>query len=155
MSKGAFYHHFPGKQAVFMALLEAWLATVDSGLEAARQPTIPATLMGMADSLPGILSVADGRLPMFLEFWIQASRDETVWKASIAPYQRYQEYFASLVEEGVAEGSFKAGDSQAAASLIVSLALGTLLQALLSPDSRDWGGTIHKNMSVLMKGLSV
>ena len=26
VSKGAFYHHFPGKQAAFMALFEQWLA---------------------------------------------------------------------------------------------------------------------------------
>ncbi|MCX6071787.1 MAG: helix-turn-helix domain containing protein, partial [Chloroflexi bacterium] len=25
VSKGAFYHHFPSKQAVFMALLNRWL----------------------------------------------------------------------------------------------------------------------------------
>lgn len=154
LSKGAFYHHFPGKQAVFLALLEGWLASVDASLEAARQATIPATLMNMAEALPGILASADGRLPMFLEFWMQASRDETIWQATINPYQRYQEYFAAMVKKGIAEGSFKAVDSHAAASMIVSLAVGTLLQALLAPDSSDWAGTIRENMSILMKGLA-
>ncbi len=36
VSKGAFYHHFPGKQAVFMALFEHWLAGVDVPFQAAR-----------------------------------------------------------------------------------------------------------------------
>ncbi len=49
---------------------------------------------------------------MFLEFWLQASRDETVWKAVIAPYRHYQEHFARLVEDGIAEGSLKPTDSQ-------------------------------------------
>src|SRR5512145_1840697 len=69
VSKGAFYHHFPSKQAVFIALLEGWLASVDASLKAARQPTVPATLIGMAERLPEILIAADGNLPMFLEFW--------------------------------------------------------------------------------------
>lgn len=154
LSKGAFYHHFPGKQAIFLTLLETWLASVDAGLEAARQPTIPATLMRMAAELPAILAVADGRLPMFLEFWMQASRDETIWQATISPYRRYQSYFASLIDQGISEGSFKPVDTQAAASMIVSLAVGTLLQALLSPEGSDWPGTIRENMSILMKGLS-
>jgi AcrR family transcriptional regulator len=131
VSKGAFYHHFPSKQAVFIALLEGWLASVDASLEAARQPTVPATLIGMAERLPEILTAADGNLPMFLEFWLQASRNETIWAATIAPYQRYQQVFATLVEQGIAEGSFKPVDAGAAAQMIVSLAVGTFLQALL------------------------
>ncbi|HEY3310730.1 MAG TPA: TetR/AcrR family transcriptional regulator [Anaerolineales bacterium] len=155
VSKGAFYHHFSGKQAIFLALLESWLATVDAGLEAARQPSVPATLLGMAENLPVILTAADGRLPMFLEFWMQASRDETIWQATIAPYQRYQEYFKSLVDQGIKEGSFKPVDSSSAAQMIVSLAVGTLLQALLAPDTGDWTLTIRENILVLLKGLSV
>ncbi|MEJ5199739.1 MAG: helix-turn-helix domain-containing protein, partial [Anaerolineae bacterium] len=34
VSKGAFYHHFPGKQAVFLALVEQWLQGVDAPLRA-------------------------------------------------------------------------------------------------------------------------
>ena len=99
VSKGAFYHHFPSKQAVFLTLLNEWLKTVDASLEAARKPTVPETLTNMARMLPTIFSQADGRLPMFLEFWLQASRDETIWKATIAPYQRYLDYFAELVKQ--------------------------------------------------------
>jgi AcrR family transcriptional regulator len=155
VSKGAFYHHFPSKQAVFIALLEGWLTSVDASLEAARQPTVPATLIGMAEMLPDILVAADGNLPMFLEFWLQASRDETIWAATIAPYQRYQKFFAALVEEGIAEGSFKAVDTQAAAQMIVSLAVGTFLQAMLAPESTNWRKTAQESMQILMKGLAV
>jgi AcrR family transcriptional regulator len=155
VSKGAFYHHFPSKQAAFIALLEGWLASVDASLEAARQPTVPATLIGMAERLPEILTAADGNLPMFLEFWLQASRDETIWAATIAPYQRYQQFFATLVEQGIAEGSFKSVDAGVAAQMIVSLAVGTFLQALLAPESTDWRKTAQASMQVLMKGLAV
>jgi len=154
LSKGAFYHHVPSKQAVFMALLDGWLTTVEAALESARRPTVPATLIGMADMLPDILVATDGNLPMFLEFWLQASRDETIWAETIAPYQRFQQFFAILVQQGIDEGSFKPVDTLAAAQMIVSLAVGMFLQALLAPDSMDWRTTARENMKILMEGLA-
>jgi AcrR family transcriptional regulator len=154
VSKGAFYHHFPSKQAVFLTLFEDWLKTVDAGLEAARQSTVPETLTNMARMLPFIFAQADGRLPMFLEFWLQASRDETVWKAMAAPYRRYQNFFAGLVKQGIAEGTFRQVDPGSAAQVIVSFAVGMLLQGLIAPQDTDWQKAAEQSMKILMKGLA-
>jgi AcrR family transcriptional regulator len=154
VSKGAFYHHFPSKQAAFLALFEDWLNGVDRGLEAARQPTVPETLTTMSRMLPLIFSQAGGQLPMFLEFWLQASRDKTIWKATIAPYKRYQDYFAALVKQGIAEGSFRKVDPHSAAQVIVSVAVGLLLQGLIAPENTDWQKTAEQSMKILMKGLA-
>jgi AcrR family transcriptional regulator len=154
VSKGAFYHHFPSKQAAFLALIEGWLKTVDAGLEGLRQPTIPATFVQMTQLLPAIFAAADERLPMFLEFWAQASRDETVWQATIAPYRHYRQYFAELVEGGVAEGSLRPVDAQAAAQVILSLAVGLFLQGVLDPQGADWPKVAEGSMQILMSGLA-
>ncbi len=153
VSKGAFYHHFPSKQALFLELLNEWLDTIDAKFQAARKNSVPETLLAFTEMLPGIFAAADGRLPMFLEFWLQASRDETVWQATIAPYQRYQQYFTALVEQGQAEGSFRAEiDASAAAKAIVGLAVGLLLQGLLTAEA-DWQKTARVSMEVLLHGL--
>ena len=155
VSKGAFYHHFPSKQAVFIALLEGWLKTIDAGLEATRQSTIPETFMKMTRLLPVIFAAADERLPMFLEFWTQASRDEKVWEATIAPYRHYRDFFAQLVEDGIAEGSLKPDtDPQAAAQVILSLAVGLFLQGVLDPQGADWQKVAEESMKILMNGLA-
>jgi hypothetical protein len=75
---------------------------------------------------------------MFLEFWLQASRDRKIWQASIAPHRRYHRYFTSLIERGVAEGSFAEVDPEIAARTIISMAMGLLLQSLLDPEGADW-----------------
>jgi AcrR family transcriptional regulator len=154
VSKGAFYHHFASKQAIFLALLERWLQSVDATLATAHQPSVPATLLNMADMLPNIFAVADGRLPMFLEFWLQASRNEKVWAATVAPYQRYQQYFAEMVRQGIAEGSFRADiEVEATAQAIVALAVGLVLEGLLASQDTDWSKTTHVSMDVLLNGL--
>jgi len=140
--------------AVFLALFEDWLKTVDAGLEAARKPTVPETLTNMSRMLPFIFAQADGRLPMFLEFWLQASRDETVWKAMAAPYRRYQEFFAGLVKQGITEGTFRQVDPHSAAQVIVSFAVGMLLQGLIAPQDTDWQKATEQSMKILMEGLA-
>ncbi len=154
VSKGAFYHHFPTKQSIFLALMQGWLTTIDMGMEAVQADTVPETLITMTNLLPGVFAAAEDRLPMFLEFWLQASRDETVWKAVIAPYRHYQEHFARLVEEGIAEGSLKPTDPHVAAQVIVSLAVGLVLQGVLDPHGADWEKTARESMQILMNGLA-
>jgi len=154
VSKGAFYHHFPTKQAVFLALMQGWLAMIDMGMEAVRKETVPETLVTMTNLLPGVFAAAENRLPMFLEFWLQASRDETVWKAIIAPYRHYQEYFSKLIHDGMGEGSLKPVDSQVAAQVVVSLAVGLVLQGVLDPHGADWEKTARESMQILMNGLA-
>jgi AcrR family transcriptional regulator len=154
VSKGAFYHHFPSKQAIFIALLEGWLQTIDAAIVALRKPTVPETLVQMTEVLPAIFAAADERLPMFLEFWLQASRNEEIWKATIAPYRHYREHFARLIVDGIAEGSLKEVDPQAAAEVILSLAVGLFLQGVLDPKGADWQRVAQQSMEILMNGMA-
>jgi AcrR family transcriptional regulator len=154
VSKGAFYHHYPSKQAIFLALMQGWLGMIDLGMGAARRDTVPETLVHMTNLLPGVFAAAEDRLPMFLEFWLQASRDEKVWEAVIAPYHHYKEFFAKLIEDGIAEGSLKPVDSQVAAQVIVSLAVGLVLQGVLEPRGADWEKTASESMQIILNGLA-
>ncbi|MEJ5241152.1 MAG: TetR/AcrR family transcriptional regulator [Anaerolineales bacterium] len=154
VSKGAFYHHFPSKQALFLALLEGWLTTIQGGLEASRRERASETLMEMSNLLPSVLDSADARLPMFLEFLLQAMRDQQIWQATIEPYRRYRQYFAQIIQQGIADGSFGKVDPQIAGQILVSLALGLLLQGLLDPEGGDWEKVAQESMKIFLKGLA-
>ena len=52
ISKGAFYHHFETKQALFLALLDGWLQTIDNAIEASKDKTVPETFMQMTAGFP-------------------------------------------------------------------------------------------------------
>jgi AcrR family transcriptional regulator len=153
ISKGAFYHHFKSKQALFLSLLDGWLQFVDNAIEATKDKTVPETFRQMTQAFPFIFETAGENLPMFLEFWLQASRDKKIWNAGIAPYRRYHGYFTSLIKKGVEEGSFVEVDPELASRMIVSTAMGLLLQSLLDPKGADWEKVARNSTNLLVISL--
>ncbi len=155
VTKGAFYHHFPSKQAVFLELLEQWLAELDGQVAAIRAgaETVPEGLIQMAGMFRMIFREASGRLPIFLEFWNRAARDPAVWQATIAPYRRYRAFFTGIVEAGIADGSLRSVDPEIAAGVLVSLAVGLIMQGLMDPHGADWGRVAQEGVRILLEGL--
>ena len=155
VTKGAFYHHFPSKQEVFLELLSSWLNALD---EQARQVVgtdspAPDVLLSMARMSSQVLVDAHGQLPMFLEFWAQAARDPSVWQATVAPYRRYRSLFAELVRRGVKDGSLRPVEPEDAARTILALAVGMVLQGLLDPEGADWGQAMEGSIRLILDGL--
>jgi AcrR family transcriptional regulator len=155
LSKGAFYHHFSSKQAVFMELLNQWLAGIDAQLDAARSgaQTTSQAFQQMAGRMEHVFHSATGQLPMFLEFLSKATRDAEVLEATNAPYRRYRDFFARMIEDGIAAGTLEPADSTVVAQVIVSLAVGLVLQSLLDPHGADWGKTAQEGVRLVLAGL--
>ncbi len=114
VTKGGFYHHFPSKQALFLELLERWLAGLDAQMVAtcAGADTVPDALLQMAGMAQQVSQAASGQISIFLEFWTKAVRDPQVWQATIAPYRRYQAFFSDLIRAGIEEGTLRPVDPE-------------------------------------------
>jgi AcrR family transcriptional regulator len=155
VSKGAFYHHFETKQAVFLQLLEEWLRQLDADLEAAlgEAPTVVDGLLGMAARTRGVFAAADGRLSILLEFWAQARKDPVVWERAMAPFRRYREAFAAIIRKGIDEGSLEAIDAEKAAQALLSLAVGIILQGVLDPKGAQWDRVTQDTIGMLIEGI--
>ncbi len=155
VSKGAFYHHFPSKQELFLGMLGQWLQGVDAGLQGSARgaATVPEALLSMAAEMREVFAAADGRVQIFLEFWDQARHDPAIWKVFVAPFRRYQEFFAGIVRRGVEEGSFRELDPQAAGLALVALAVGVVVQGVLEPDAAAWDVVTRDAVGLLMDGM--
>ncbi len=156
VSKGAFYHHFPSKQAVFLALVDQWLHSLDAAMQAtgALGETVPHRLQGLVGTAQQAFEAASGQVPMFLEFWRQASKDPLIWQATIEPYRRFRSAFAALVSEGIAEGSLRSVDPDLAALVLVSVGVGLMLQGALDPNGIELRDVAAQVIRLLLDGLA-
>jgi AcrR family transcriptional regulator len=155
VSKGAFYHHFATKQAVFLELLEDWLRQLDAELADAlgASPSVVDGLLGMAARTRSVFAAADGRLSILLEFWAQARKDPAVWERAVAPFQRYRDAFALIVRRGIDEGSLAPVDADKAAQALMSLAVGIILQGVLDPKGARWDRVTQDTIGMLVNGI--
>jgi AcrR family transcriptional regulator len=149
ISKGALYHHFASKQAVFLELLNTWLADLDRGLAAVEQSDVLAEhkIERMAEITGGVFQQAAGQLPLFLQFWVKAAQDPIVWESTIHHYHRYVDYFTRLFDQGIADGSLYPENARLAAQAMMGLAIGILLQALLDPQGAEWSFVLQRAIS--------
>ncbi len=155
VSKGAFYHHFPSKQAVFLELLDRWLGGLDAQmsamLAAAGDPA--GGLLALAHLTEHIFREGRDRLPIFLEFWTRATHDAQVWAATMTILQRYRAFFADLIRAGIEQGSLRPVDPDAAARLMVSMGIGLLVQGLVGADDTDWTDAAEQSTQLILQGL--
>jgi AcrR family transcriptional regulator len=156
VSKGAFYHHFPSKQAVFMELLNSYMNSIETGFNLMRREVrdVPQAILQMAEMVGALFQATDIHLPIFLEFWTQANHDPKVWALTVAPFQRFQSYFAEMIQEGIDEGSLQPIDPLQAARVLVSLSVGLLMESLLNPQVTNWQIEARQSLELLMNGMA-
>jgi len=154
VSKGAFYHHFGSKQEVFLELLTNWLEGMDKQLSVLGKATgnVPDRLLSMSRVVRVVIQAAKGGLPIYLEFWSRALRDTAVMENMIEPFHRYRDFFAEILEEGIEEGTVASGDANLAAQVIISFALGLLVQGIFDPEGADWEQVSKDGIGILLKG---
>lgn len=155
VSKGAFYHHFDSKQAVFLQLLNRWLAGMDAAMSvmAESSANVPDRIMAMSGIINQLLQVGDTELLLYLEFVNKAARDSEVWGQVIEPYHRYRAAFADLIALGIAEESLGDIDPAAGSAIIIGLSIGLLIQGFLDPESADWASVSRQGIGIMLEGL--
>jgi len=155
VSKGAFYHHFDSKQAVFLVLLNRWLTEMDRAMQrmGAASADVPSKVMAMSDIVSQLLQVADEELLIYLEFINKAVRDPDLWKEAIEPYHRYRDTFATLIAQGIDEGSLRPIDPEAGATIMIGLAIGLLIQGFLDPQGADWPKVSREGIGMMLTSL--
>jgi AcrR family transcriptional regulator len=156
VTKGAFYHHFSSKQHVFMELLRRWLEGLDGQMAKLREGTasVPDELFSMAGLIQEVLQTTEGQFPIYLEFWTRAMRDPTIRQELIEPFFQYRDLFSEMVTNGISEGTLKDVQPETAARLILALALGLLVQALIDQQGEDWGRVTQECLQILLMGMA-
>ena len=139
-SKGAIYNYFSSKEEIFLQILES---RNRESIERIR--TAFADLPSSAEKLRFLLD-KNRRIPVLpeakswgvlqMEFLLNASRHERIQQAVELQYERFMLFYKEIMEEGRANGEFRADlDTHVAASLFWKLTNGIALHfALMTND---------------------
>ena len=154
-SKGAFYHHFASKQAVFIELLGEWLANLNTHMTAILQSSksVPEALLNMGAVVREVFEAGGHQLHIFLEFLTKAVRDPTIWQSTIRPYRQYRSFFADIIAEGVRDGSLKHRNPEVMAQILVSLGVGIVFQGILDPHGARWEEVTQEAVHLFVEGI--
>jgi len=151
VSKGAFYHHFPSKQDVFMSILNEWLDQLSRQMQNSRLASYSVP-DGLIDQ---VFQISKNHYALFFEFWVQAMRHPEIWQTAIAPYHRFQTWLAALLQSGIDEGSIDPSISPDATSrILIAMVLGQLLQAFFDPIGAAWGNVTKAGIQSMVSGFS-
>ena len=155
VSKGAFYYHFESKEAVFLALIDTWLNTLETTLNDVtyQAKSVPDGLLEMAGMMQPIFENNQFFMGLFLELWTHANRNEKVRQATIAPYRRFEETFTRLIKRGIEEGTLENVEPEIAGQLLLSLSSGLFLQASLETEQGNWGNKLQESIEILLNGM--
>jgi AcrR family transcriptional regulator len=155
VSKGALYHHFATKQAIFVEMFETWMDGFAEQMQRIPQQadSVPNALLRMVKMIGVIFQRAAGQLPLFVEFLTKASRDPETWNATIAPYKFFRDFFADLIRRGIDEGSLRQVDPELTARIIVSFGAGLVMQGVFDPEGGRWTEVGVQGIQTILQGI--
>lgn len=155
ISKGALYHHFSGKQAIFVELFDSYMKALIAEMQqiADRSPSVPEALQSLVATAGVVLESAADRLPLFFEFLTKAAREPEVWKLTTAPYGQFRAFYTRLIRRGIEEGTLKPVDPADIARIIVCFGVGLVAQGLFDPAGADWTETGMKGMKLILDNI--
>lgn len=136
VSKGLVSYHFTKKDDLFLAVLDQMLVRLQTDLEGCCKEDSPAwdqVTMNMRN-LFGSERRTRSYYTVLVEFLGQASRKKSVREHTQIIYQTHLSYMERAVMAGVRSGQFKAVDPHAAASMLVAMMEGLILQWLYNPE---------------------
>ena len=80
--------------------------------------------------------------------------DPAIWKTAVEPYRYFMGFFMRVIETGQLDGSIRKDvDSEIMARLLVSVAMGYLLEAAFDQEKADWSAIASEGLRLLLEGI--
>ncbi|OPZ78216.1 MAG: putative HTH-type transcriptional regulator YfiR [Actinobacteria bacterium ADurb.Bin444] len=136
VSKGLISYYFAKKDELFLAVLERILGRLRRDLEGCCKGDRPAWEQVQLNlkNLFGSERRTRSYYTVLIDFLAQAPRERSVRDYTRVIYQTHLTYMERTVESGVKSGEFRPVEPHAAASMLVAMMEGLILQWLYNPE---------------------
>lgn len=157
VSKGGVYWHFQSKDALILAIFDAFFsgqeAILASVLDGADNPA--ARLRRLAELAGAELEAATARFPAPLEFYTLAAHNETLRARLAQFYTGYHEKLCLLLQEGIGAGVWPETTAVSpTAQVLISAMEGVILLWSLFPDQINLREQMETAVTLLLAGLA-
>ena len=152
ITKGAFYHHFDSKQELLLEILDHWIDIVSLSIDPQeiKKTSSLNLLLDIIDTMEPSFARSKDQPPVFLELFMKGLKDSKLKKINQRSYNKFVDFFAIVVSQGMEQGSIKTDDAREAAKILFSLTMGFLIQGLLDPMGEDWPKLTKKSIRMLL-----
>jgi AcrR family transcriptional regulator len=155
ISKGAFYHHYPEKHALFMELLQSWLDEIKVRLDQTftKSSDLPQSLTEISVIFDELIDASRLKIPLMLDFWRDSLTNPLLWHRDASPFSQYQSYFQQIELDQCSNQIGGSMDPETISRIILAFSLGIIAAGMLSPDN-DWNNTAANGFNLIFDNIS-
>lgn len=157
LSKGAIYWYFKSKDEIIFALVERIFTAELAALQQSLAEDTPA-LDRMERFLQGVVGdfqQMEAFTPVMMEAYAEAARQERFRETMAEYYRSFRQVIASLVNQGIARGEFRAVEAESAAVTITAMMEGMGLLWMIDPGLGSFEQLATGAWDLLLRGLLV
>jgi AcrR family transcriptional regulator len=155
LSKGGLYWHFKSKDDILAALLQQFFNQELAALEqlARASGSAGARLRQLGEQAANAILQMEPVLPVVLEFYALAARQEQVRAQIQGYYQRYQRRLVDLLQQGYDAGEFRSCTAEQVATFLIAQLEGLALMWAIAPEVVSPREQVALAIDVLLPGL--
>lgn len=155
LSKGSLYWYFDSKRALFLALVEHFMAQFTVGIAGMDHANLPVAvrLENIVQATIDLLQSQADLMPLMMEFWSGAFQDDDVQTIMRSAYQAYQHGLSQIIQQGIERGELRSVNAQEVASVLIAAVDGLMFQELLTMKGFDLTSTMRTMAQVTLHGL--
>ncbi len=155
ISKGAFYHHFPEKNALFMELLQTWLDEITIRLNQTfnQSSDLSQNLTEVSIIFNDLIDKSRLKIPLMLDFWRDSLSNPLLWQRASSPFIHYQSYFQQLLLKQSRDQNQEIEHPEVISRIILALSLGIIAAGMFNPDF-DWNNTAATGFKLIFDSIT-
>jgi TetR/AcrR family fatty acid metabolism transcriptional regulator len=162
VGKGTIYEYFRSQDEILYSCFIMVMENSENiALEILSEPLDPESkLRKIFDKTwEALSSFPADFLTIFLDFWSEGLRqmdnEAGLYYYYKSFYHKYREEIAGILQEGIDNGHFRPLDTIAAASVLISIFDGLLLQMMVDRKAFDKNTIINKGLDFFLQGLRI